>query len=102
MDRATAFAYVYEGAVVGRDTVGLQVRAERGQMAVLSATGAVALAAAEEAEARFLLIAGAALNEPVERYGPFVMNSREELAQALEDYQRGTFAGPPAKAGAGG
>ncbi len=100
-DGATAFAYVYEGAVVGRDTVGRQMRAERGQMAVLSAKGAVALAAAE-AEARFLFIAGAALNEPVARYGPFVMNSREELAQALEDYQRGTFTEPPAKASAGG
>ncbi|MCH7910367.1 MAG: pirin family protein, partial [Candidatus Hydrogenedentes bacterium] len=35
------------------------------------------------------------------RAGPFVLNTREELAQAREDYQRGTFTGPPAKAGAG-
>ena len=97
-DGANAFAYVYEGAVVGRDTVGREVRAERGEMAMLSANGTVALAAAE-AGARFLLIAGAALNEPVARYGPFVMNSREELAQAVEDYQRGTFTEPPARAG---
>ena len=83
---------------MGRDTVGREVRAERGEMAMLSANGAVALAAAE-AGARFLLIAGAALNEPVARYGPFVMNSREELAQAVEDYQRGTFTEPPARAG---
>ena len=95
-----AFAYVYEGAVVGRDTVGREVRAERGELAVLSAKGAVALAAGE-AGGRFLLIAGAALNEPVARYGPFVMNSREELAQAVEDYQRGTFAASD-ETGAGG
>lgn len=97
-DGANAFACVYEGAVVGRDTVGREVRAERGEMAMLSANGTVALAAAE-AGARFLLIAGAALNEPVARYGPFVMNSREELVQAVEDYQRGTFTEPPARAG---
>ncbi len=96
-DRATAFAYVVDGAVLGRDTVGREVRIVRGAMAVLSATGAVALAAGE-AGARFLLIAGAALDEPVARYGPFVMNSREELDQAVEDFQRGTFAEPPASA----
>ena len=92
-DGANAFAYVCEGAVRGHDTVGREVRGERGELAVLSAHGAVALAAGE-AGARFLLIAGAALNEPVARYGPFVMNTPEELAQAVEDYQRGTFATP--------
>ena len=96
-DAATAFAYVYEGAVLGRDTVGREVRVGRGAMAVLSGHGAADLTAGE-AGARFLLIAGAALDEPVARYGPFVMNSHEELAQAVEDYQRGTFAAP-AKSG---
>jgi len=92
---ANAFAYVYEGAVLGRDTVGRKVKVGRGEMALLSATGPVALAAGE-AGARFLFIAGAPLNEPVARYGPFVMNNRDELAQAVEDYQRGTFVAPPA------
>jgi redox-sensitive bicupin YhaK (pirin superfamily) len=36
-----------------------------------------------------LLIAGMPLHEPVVRYGPFVMNTREEIAQAIEDYQKG-------------
>ncbi len=36
-----------------------------------------------------LLIAGSPLNEPIARYGPFVMNTREEIYQAIEDYREG-------------
>jgi hypothetical protein len=42
--------------------------------------------------ARFLLLAGRPLGEPVVQYGPFVMNSREEIEQAIRDYQNGTLA----------
>jgi hypothetical protein len=41
--------------------------------------------------ARFLLIAGKPLNEPIARYGPFVMNTKEEINQALQDLRDGTF-----------
>jgi hypothetical protein len=41
--------------------------------------------------ARFLLVAGAPLGEPVARYGPIVMNSRAEVMEALRDLERGTF-----------
>jgi redox-sensitive bicupin YhaK (pirin superfamily) len=40
---------------------------------------------------RFLLVAGKPLNEPIARYGPFVMNTKEEIEQALSDLQNGTF-----------
>ena len=47
---------------------------------------------AGETGARFLLIAGRPLNEPVARGGPFVMNTREEITRAFEDYSNGVLA----------
>jgi redox-sensitive bicupin YhaK (pirin superfamily) len=63
-----------------------------GQLAVLSEGDALS-ALAGDASARFLLLAAQPLREPIARYGPFVMNTREEIAKAVEDYQRGTLIG---------
>ena len=43
--------------------------------------------------ARVLLVAGKPLNEPIAQYGPFVMNTTEQLHQAVADYQRGALVG---------
>ena len=45
--------------------------------------------AGNESAARVLLIGGRPLNEPIARYGPFVMNTPEEIREAFEDYQSG-------------
>ncbi len=83
-----AFVYVYRGAV---DVGGATVPAQR--MAILandpSSDGAILEAAGE---ARCLLIAGRPLNEPIAQYGPFVMNSEQEIYQALADFRDGRLA----------
>jgi redox-sensitive bicupin YhaK (pirin superfamily) len=84
-----AFAYVVEG----EGEFGSK-RARRGQMAIFERDGdSVTIAAPKDAasDLSVLLIGGVPLNEPVARYGPFVMNTQEEIYQAIEDYQQGRF-----------
>jgi hypothetical protein len=82
-----AFAYVYEGrAVVGGQTI------NGGQLAVLGDGERVSVVT-KDVGARFLLLAARPLGEPIARYGPFVMNTKEEIAQAVQDYKRGTLLG---------
>jgi len=83
-----AFAYVYEGEARLGEAPGTRVGAHH--LAVLGEGDAIAIEAAD-AGARLLVIAGRPLNEPVERYGPFVMNTREQIAQAVRDFQSGRF-----------
>jgi len=83
-----AFAYVYEGAVaIGAPPAGTAVA--HGRLAVLSPGRRVAVTAT--AAARFILVAGRPLGEPVVKYGPFVMNTADEIRQAVRDYQSGRF-----------
>jgi redox-sensitive bicupin YhaK (pirin superfamily) len=84
----TAFAYPYEGTVTIGD--GEPVNAAGGTLAILGDGDSVTVAAAN-GPARLILVAGKPLNEPIARYGPFVMNSREEIMQAFQDYQAGRF-----------
>ncbi|WP_224372065.1 pirin family protein [Hyalangium versicolor] len=77
--------YVFQGALQIGDA---GKRAEEGQLAVLEEGEAVRLRGGT-GTARFLLLGGVPLREPVVRYGPFVMNTRAELVQAFEDFQSG-------------
>jgi len=78
-----AFAYVFEGAAM----VGIK-EMEKSQLAVLS-QGEVFTVTADAQPARLILVAGKPLREPVVKYGPFVMNTPEEIHQAVADYQAG-------------
>jgi redox-sensitive bicupin YhaK (pirin superfamily) len=80
-----ALVYVFEGSLrVGDDDRPVS----DGQMAVLSAGDVVRLRGAPGG-GRLLLLAGVPLAEPVARYGPFVMNSEDEIVQAVRDFQTG-------------
>ncbi|HVC11678.1 MAG TPA: pirin family protein [Burkholderiales bacterium] len=85
----SAFVYPYEGS--------LEIAG-----APLPAHSAGVLAGGERIEAdaggdgaRFLLLAGRPLREPIAQYGPFVMNTREEIEQAIRDYQSGELMRAP-------
>jgi redox-sensitive bicupin YhaK (pirin superfamily) len=85
-----AFTYAYEGELfVGPEDE--QRRLPSRAAGVLAGDGAVELRAAA-GPARFLLLAAKPLGEPVVQYGPFVMNSREEIEQAIDDYRNNRLA----------
>jgi redox-sensitive bicupin YhaK (pirin superfamily) len=84
----SAFVYVYRG---GLEIGGIQVPVQR--MAILgndAESDGVVLKA--RVDTRALLIAGKPLREPIAQFGPFVMNTNEEIFQAVQDYQSGKFA----------
>ena len=84
----TAFAYMIEGEAYfdsGRERL---IGAEN--IVLFEENGDLAISTEEEG-ARFLLISGRPLNEPVAWRGPIVMNTQEELKIAFEEYNRGTF-----------
>ena len=89
-----AFLYVFEGSVrVGGESASSVVKSQ--ELAVLSEGPEVRVegitAGAEGQGARAILVAGRPLREPVAKYGPFVMNTQQELMQAFQDFQDGRF-----------
>ena len=82
------FVHVFEGrARFGPDATKIR----SGMLGVLGPGTSVHARSASGG--RFLLLAGKPIGEPVARYGPFVMNTRDELMQAFEDYRAGTLTG---------
>jgi redox-sensitive bicupin YhaK (pirin superfamily) len=83
-----AFFYVYRGEVVVDGKAVPQAR-----MAILdNATGADGVQIKAATASRLILIAGRPLGEPIAQYGPFVMNTNDEVFQAVEDFRAGRFA----------
>ncbi len=85
-----AFVYVIDGQVSLPDSDGGQSLVRSGEIASLK-QGERVTAKAGSQGARFLLLAGRPIGEPVARGGPFVMNTRQEILQAYEDLSNGRF-----------
>jgi len=84
----TAFVYVYDGS--GYFGINKEKRVRAGTMAKL-VDGDQIFFSTESKSMKFILLSGKPLNEPIEWRGPIVMNSKEELYQAFEDYHHGEF-----------
>jgi redox-sensitive bicupin YhaK (pirin superfamily) len=83
-----AFIYVYRGAVM---VDGVQVPSRR--MGILDNTPeAEGVTISATGDTRLILVAGKPLGEPIVQYGPFVMNTQQEIHQALSDFNNGQFA----------
>ena len=84
-----AFVYVYRGAVtidgtaLGENRMGILANTPLSDGVALSAT----------APAKAILVAGKPLGEPIVQHGPFVMNTKEEIYQAIKDFQEGRLGG---------
>ena len=82
-----AFIYVIDGTITINSETRNELQAKT--LGVLTQGDAVEIEA--QTDSRFLLIAGKPFKEPVARYGPFVMNTQDEIHQAFADYRDGLF-----------
>jgi redox-sensitive bicupin YhaK (pirin superfamily) len=80
-----AFIYVFEGAAKFGEVI-----VQKGELAVLSLGDKTRVGAAADG-ARLLVVAGKPLREPIAKFGPFVMNTADEIRKAIHDYQSGKF-----------
>jgi redox-sensitive bicupin YhaK (pirin superfamily) len=86
----TTFIFVIDGALTLPDGENTPALLSATQLGILG-DGTTVCVTAGDAGARFLLVAAKPLNEPITRYGPFVMNTRHEIEQAIADYNAGRF-----------
>jgi quercetin 2,3-dioxygenase len=88
----TVVAYLFEGqGVFGLDADGQGEAVQAVSMVLFEDGDALRVKAGEDGPARFMLMTGAPFNEPIFPYGPFVMNTREEIEQTLAELRIGTF-----------
>jgi quercetin 2,3-dioxygenase len=81
-----AFTYTYRGSV---EIAGTTV--PDSHMAILANDGGNGIRVTASEDSRLLIVAGAPLKEPIAQWGPFVMNTNDEIQQAARDYQAGLF-----------
>ena len=86
-----AFAYIFEGAGFFEAEKPQTDTPIAGPRMVVFGNGDQVSARSSDQGMRFLLVSGKPLNEPIARYGPFVMNTQQEIEQALEDLRKGKF-----------
>lgn len=84
-----AFLYAYEGTLSAGDEASDTLKTH--EAGILSHGSFVQLNSGDN-DTRFLLIAGKPIGEPIAQYGPFVMNTQEEIDQAIKDYREGVLA----------
>jgi len=82
-----AFIYIYEGGL----ELGKPLKSAPKQAAIVLGTGDLLKVKAGTAGAQFIVLAALPLHEPIVQYGPFVMNTRAEIEQAIDDYQNNRF-----------
>ncbi|HWF45067.1 MAG TPA: pirin family protein [Candidatus Kapabacteria bacterium] len=82
-----AMLYVFHGSVM----IGNDERVKEGELGILSDGDRVEFSNASDSQTELLVLGGKPIGEPVARYGPFVMNEREEVFQAFDDYNAGKF-----------
>ncbi len=87
----TTFCYLYKGSAAFGDAEPGETGVEAPVLIVYGDGGDVISVRSGDRGASFLVVAGTPLNEPVSRYGPFVMNTREEIETALDELRDGTF-----------
>ena len=90
-DGHTLMAFAYDGGFSAPGPSGPQTAMRQHQLAIFARNGSMRLQAGAEG-AGLLVMEGAPINEPIARMGPFVMNTRQELLQAAEDYRAGRLA----------
>jgi redox-sensitive bicupin YhaK (pirin superfamily) len=82
----TALVHVFDGEVKVNGST-----ASSGEMVVMQRTAGIVRIESTKAQAQVLLLGGQPLGEPVVRYGPFVMNTKQEIVDAVQEYNDGTL-----------
>jgi len=87
----TVLAYLYRGQALFGDEGAPGVTIIKAPAMIVLSEGNLVRVQSKVEPARFLLMSGKPMLEPIVRYGPFVMNTREEIEQTLKDLRNGTF-----------